>query len=284
MKLIKITILLLITALSFTSCDEYLDVNDDVNNPSADQVTPELILPAAQNGSVSAKLGTQNRFGTTMMNQWAGDVTNFTGGNDDEYFYNINNTFYAGIWNNMYLATDKLQAIINLNSNENVNFAAIATILKAHNMQYIVDMYGNAPYSEAFQRGDNYQPAYDNAMDIYKGIVSSLDSAVAMIGNAGIEAKNPGASDVMMGGDMDKWVRFANTLKLKLLVRANSSSDTDMQSFVASQFATLSSASFLAAGENVLSNPGYAADTGRQNPFWNSYFLTNGNATNTYLF
>lgn len=285
MKLFNKYILTLFVLTSFFSCSDYLDVNTSPNNPTADVVGPELILPAAQNGAYSAKAGTQNRFGITMMNQWAGDVTNFTGGNVDEYRFNVTSTFYGGVWNNQYLATDKLQAVIRKDSPENTLYTAIAKILKSHNMQYIVDIYGNAPYSEAFQRGENYQPAYDNAADIYASLFTNLTEAINLIDAAGVDAVNPGSSDVMLGGDMDMWKKLANTLRLKLLVRASSSANGDVQSWVASNWSAVNSAPFLGVGENVTINPGYVVGNGQQNPFWNTYgFSSDGNQTNTNRF
>ncbi|SDR73328.1 Starch-binding associating with outer membrane [Polaribacter sp. KT25b] len=285
MKLINKYILTLFVLTSIFSCSDYLDVNTSPNDPTADVVGPELILPAAQNGSYSAKAGTQNRFGLTLMNQWAGDVTNFTGGNVDEYRFNVTATFYGGIWNNAYLASDKLQAVINIDSPENVYFTAIAKVLKAQTMQYVVDIYGDAPYSEAFQRGENYQPAYDAASDIYKSLFIELTEAITLIDGAGLEAVNPGSSDVMLGGDMDMWKKFANTLRLKLLVRASSSSDGDVQSWVSSSWGAVKSLPFLGVGENITTNPGYTNGNGQQNYFWEIYgFSTDGNQTNTNRF
>ncbi len=284
MKYNKIIILLLFMVAGLASCDSYLDVNDDPNNPTADLVTPNLILPAAINGTCTAKQGGRSNyavnFGNVMMNQWAGDVTNFTSGNSDEYTFNITNTFYQNIWNSYYLATDKLQAIINKDSDKYTNFTAIAEILKAHNMQYIVDTYGNAPFSEAFLRGANYQPAYDDDFQIYQDLYDLLDDAIAKIDNAGASAIAPDAtSDVMLNGNMPMWKKFANTIKLRLLVRASSSSDAAVQSWVTSKFSALSGSQFLGAGENVTSNPGYSDTTGRQNPFYEGFYNTDGTPT-----
>jgi hypothetical protein len=280
MKLFNKYILTLFVLTSIFSCSDYLDVNISPNDPTADVIGPELILPAAQNGSYSTKAGSQNNFGLILMNQWAGDVTNFTGGNVDEYRFNVTATFYGAIWNNAYLSSDKLQAVINIDSPENTYYTAIAKVLKAQTMQYIVDIYGDAPYTEAFQRGENYQPAYDAASDIYKSLFIELTEAINLINEASVDAVNPGLNDVMLGGDMAMWKKFANTLRLKLLVRASSSSDADVQSWVSSSWAAVNSLPFLGAGENVTTNPGYANGNGQQNYFWERYgFTTDGNQT-----
>lgn len=285
MKLFKQSIFTLFLVTSIISCSDYLDVNNNPNSPLAEVVSPDLILAAAQNRSYNNIATTQNNYGTIMMNQWAGDVTNFTSGNSNEYRFNVTATFYSGIWSNQYFGTDKLQAIINKNSPEYVNYTAIAKVLKAHNMQYIVDLYGDAPYSEAFQRGANYQPAYDKAFDIYKAMFVELTEAISLINNATIEAVNPGANDVMLGGNMDMWKKFANTLRLKLLVRAASSTDGDVQAWVNTGYSSLGSTGFLGAGENIMNNPGYSVGNGTQNPFWNRYGDdADGNPTNTNKF
>lgn len=285
MKLINKTfLLLLVIAVSFASCDSYLDVNEDPNNPVADIVTPDLMLPASQNGCASIMQGVYSssqmvNFGNVMMNQWAGDVTNFTSGNSDEYVFNMTNTFYDTIWDRIYIATDKLQAIINKDSDEYRNFTAIARILKAHNMQYIVDLYGDAPYSEAFQRGANYQPAYDKDSDIYMALYDELTQAISDIDNATSVAVSPGSSDVMLGGNMVIWKKFANTLRLKLLVRASSSTDAAVQTWVTTKFPDLNGVAFLGAGETISNNPGYFVNAGNQSPFWDTFNNTDGTPT-----
>lgn len=285
MKILNKYLLILILLTGLVACNDYLDINTDPNNPTAEVVGPELTLPAAMNGSYSALAGNQSRLGNIMSNQWAGDVTNFTSGNEDEYRFNVTATFYSSVWNNQYLATDKLQSVINKNSDENVYYTAIAKILKVHNMQYIVDLYGDSPYTEAFQRGENYQPAYDSASSVYESMYAELGEALSLIDGATNIAKDPAGADIMLGGDMDMWVKFANTLKLKLLVRASSSSDATVQTFVNSNFSSLSSASFLSSGENITNNPGYAKDAGKQNYFWDRYgFDATGSRTQTNKF
>lgn len=285
MKILNKSFLILILITSLSACNNYLDVNTDPNNPTADVVGPELTLPAAQNGSYAALAGNQNRLGLIMSNQWAGDVTNFTSGNEDEYRFNITATFYGSVWNNQYLVTDKLQSVINKNSDENVYYTAIAKILKVHNMQYIVDLYGDCPYTEAFQRGENYQPVYDSASSVYESMYAELEEAVSLISSATDVAINPGSTDVMLGGDMATWTKLANTLKLKLLIRASSSSDAAAQTFVNSKWSGLASAEFLNSGENITINPGYSIDAGKQNYFWDTYgFDATGSRTQSNKF
>jgi hypothetical protein len=68
--------------------------------------------------------------------------------------------------------------------------------------------------------------------------------------NASIEAINPGSNDVMLSGDMSLWKKFVNTVKLKLLVRASSSSNASVQTWVNTSYPTISSVKFLNGSEN----------------------------------
>jgi len=75
----------------------------------------------------------------------------------------------------------------------------------------------------------------------------------------------------MFGGDMHAWAQFANTLKLRLLIRMADASETS--SFAASEFAAFDTElGFIE--DDAMVNPGYIATDGKQNPYWNTYHTT----------
>ncbi|WP_090756701.1 SusD/RagB family nutrient-binding outer membrane lipoprotein [Nonlabens sp. Hel1_33_55] len=96
-----------------------------------------------------------------------------------------------------------------------------ALIFKAYMTAGLTDIFGDVPYTEAFKGLDGtVQPAYDLQEDIYlqeNGILDNLDKGIAAIqaysGSIALEG------DVLFNGDLDAWVRFANSLKIKALVR-----------------------------------------------------------------
>ena len=110
-----------------------------------------------------------------------------------------------------------------------------------YNYQKLVDAYGDVPYTEALQGAGNVAPKFDGAAAVYQSLVKELDDAIAKIktnaGNAGttVTALN-GASDVLFGGDLTKWIQFANNIKLRILVRAEGSS---IAGFVTSAYTNL---------------------------------------------
>ncbi|WP_298950085.1 SusD/RagB family nutrient-binding outer membrane lipoprotein [uncultured Nonlabens sp.] len=96
-----------------------------------------------------------------------------------------------------------------------------ALIYKAYMSAALTDIFGDVPYSEAFRGLDGIvQPKYDLQEDVYLqpgGILDNLDQGIAAIENyTGAIALE---GDVLFNGDLDGWVRFANSLKIKALMR-----------------------------------------------------------------
>jgi hypothetical protein len=257
-----ISLLTVVLLLSTTSCEDFLDVNVDPNNPT--EVTPDLVLPVAM--KYSAELMQRDRnishLGAMMMQMWS--QSDGFSWYTDEFKYNVTSNFYDHLFANSYTASLKQYQILDqLTDPLDANYRAIAKVMKAYHFQLLVDLYGDVPYSEALLRKDNATPVYDNAQDIYADLISQLDTAISLITNADELANVPGDDDCIFGGDMGEWIKFANTVKLRILVREDGSRDVqaDMDAIIAEGSGFITS--------DVLINPGYAVDNGRQNPLWN---------------
>ena len=145
--------------------------------------------------------------------------------------------------------------------------------MKAFHFQYLVDAYGDVPYSEALQGSANTTPAYDNANDIYDNLIVLLTEAQDLIANPDATAITPSANqDIMLRGDMAMWAKFANTIKLRILLRQSEKlvlvSQADFDAAVNNGIG------FLNAGEDILCNPGYVNETNKQNPYWGAFGKT----------
>ena len=96
----------------------------------------------------------------------------------------------------------------------------IFTIFRVLLFSFMTDFYGDVYYSEALKARDGVlYPKYDKQSDIYPGLLKELDEANALLA-AGTEPIS-GSYDLMFAGDKTKWVKFANSLKLRLLMRAS---------------------------------------------------------------
>jgi len=265
--------------MAFYSCDNYLDINDSPNNPTSDLINPKLGLSAAITKPYRAHTRTANQLGNVWMNNWGGNVNQYTSAYSTEYSLQLGNNFYNGIWDNYYLNTANLTNIINYNSADYDDHKAIAKIMKSYFFQQLVDLYGDIPYSQAHIAG-LLNPAYDDDKDVYRSLYTQLDEALALIdGTHPATSIAVGAEDPVFAGDMDMWKKFANTLKLRLLIRESVLAETDAASatYLNSKFTELASASFMTT--DVVINPGYSdGNNNQQNPFYNLFGLdTAGN-------
>jgi hypothetical protein len=277
MKIISKTIIGLFVTASLVSCQDYLDVNDSPNNPTAESITPDLLLGGAISTPYANTLAA-NQLGNVMMNNWGSNVNAFTGGFDDEFRLNLTTTFYTTVWDNTYRGIATLRRISSSEEEVYDNHKAIATIVQSYYFQNLVDHYGDLPFENALQFGENYTPSYDDDMAIYRSLVEDLDNAIAMINDADDSDAAVGSEDVIFQGNMSKWVQFANTLKLRLLARQFTLAETDgaTASYLAEEFADLE-LNFV--NEDVTINPGYVNGAGKQNPYYATYgFDTEGNA------
>ncbi len=105
---------------------------------------------------------------------------------------------------------------------ENKYMYATGLIMKALYYQMFTDVFGEVPYSEAGKEGVSL-PKFDTQQTIYKGIIENLNEAIDIIGDAtksGIAVHDLGTNDLFCGGDMQKWKKLANSLKLRIALRA----------------------------------------------------------------
>jgi hypothetical protein len=248
----------------------------DINSPNPNtpsSVPPNFVLSAALTSSDSLVLGGNADFLNTWMGYWA--VYGIT--SSSVLTYNITNDFFPGNWDRTYIVLENYKFIEDQSgAPSEAYFLAIAKIMKAFHYQRLVDLYNNIPYSQALSANNNF-PKYDDASAIYKSLVLELDSSISIIDGAPVSTTdNPGENDVMFQGNMDSWVQFANTLKLKILLRLTGTAGGT--TYIQANLNGLTTADFLGAGEDAAINPGYSnASQAQQSPLWQDVgYSTNG--------
>lgn len=170
-RLNKFLIALFVVGFATSCSDDYFDVNDSVNNPVSS--TPALSLPVAQKFTVDVLQGDYNSM-NTLGNLWA---YSWAAGSNYAYFtdetnYVVTSSFRTGTFTTVYTRPlNNYEVIIKNTDVKYSNYVAIAKIMKAFHFQYLVDAYGDVPYSEALQGSANTTPAYDNANDIYDNLI-----------------------------------------------------------------------------------------------------------------
>jgi hypothetical protein len=196
----------LVFGLILTSCELFnLDINTNPNNPT--QASLNLLLTDVQ---------------YTASNFLAGGVNNnlhgFVGILASGDNFDLNNGSYNFLWQSMYIRPLKdLDAIIRATEGKNnPRYLGIAQVMKAYYFSTMVDLFGDVPYSEAFTgdiAGGTKNPKFDSGAEIYADCFKLLDSAVV-----NLNRPSPAAvvGDVIYGGSNTKWIKAANSMRLKM--------------------------------------------------------------------
>ena len=215
----KITLLLSLLIFLLPSCEKFLDVNTDPNNPAA--VEDYLLLPAAQVSVASVYSADYGLIGSFWSQHWAQNNTSSQYKTLETYTLASNDGNVNSSYRELYFGGLADNEIIHLQAkaNENWGLYLMTSTLKAYTFQYLVDLYGNVPYTEAF-KGDEglFNPKIDKGEDVYKAIYDLLVEAQGKDYSTFI-ASRYSKYDLLCGADLDKWNRFANTLKLRILLR-----------------------------------------------------------------
>lgn len=204
-------------SLTISGCSKFLDINDNPNK--AESADPALILPSSQ-AAIAMVVGCQFQIYGGIWNQyWTQNFGNSQYKSIEQYL--IQGSSFDRPWQTLYAdAMQDLQLIINKSGEERYRqYAAISLLMKAYDLQLLTDAFGDVPLKDALQgeTNENYAPHYDAQAEIYDSIFAMVDRAKGWIDPESTFL--PGSEDLVFGGDMDQWTRFANTLKLRAYLR-----------------------------------------------------------------
>lgn len=229
--------MLLIGGMSLTSCESYFgDINVDPDNPTT--VTPNVLLPQIQVrlayviwGDASRYVGIYNQHFDGIGRQFA-VIQN----------YGIVPADVDAMWGqNLYSSVlmDNRQLLAIAQEGGYGHYVGISKAIEAYTIMMMTDLFGDMPYSEAFQGTELIQPAFDSQESIYNAIFALITAAKADLAGAD-GGFAPGSSDLIYGGDVAMWTKFLNTLeargKLHLAKRNGASAYTDALAALANGF------------------------------------------------
>ncbi len=259
----------MMTGMAMTSCEDALDINTDPNNPSTS--TPQLTLPAAQVGLATTLESNYNILGSILAHYWTQGPTASQYSGIEQY--NITTTTFVGAWQAMYSGSggggfdtgvlSDLKFVKTAALEDGLtNYAAVAQLLQVYSFQMLVDLYDKVPYSEALRGKEGIlAPAFDDGNVIYDDLIVKIDEAMEWID---LSAPGPGVDDLIFGGNMNLWTRFANTLKLKIYIRQALARPAIAQAGITALYA--SNPQFLEADQDAAI--GFSDNTGNENPLW----------------
>lgn len=262
-----ISSMLILFSVSCTK--DFEEINKDPNNSVA--VETGYLLTYAQKNIMD-----------NMRDVWFGGRTtqvlaqhwcqrNYT----DEDRYLFRTTVTNNAWRAFYRTMMNLEKIIELNTNEatqaqalasgpNDHQIAVAKILQVYLMSVITDTWGDAPYSEALKGNQILQPKYDKQEDIYAKMITELKDAANLINPANGDLT---VGDVIYGGDVAKWKKFANSLRLRLALRVKAKNPAYLNEVKA-----LPANSFFESNDDDAIF-GYLPDAPNQGPIFRGFFV-----------
>lgn len=205
-------------ALSFTGCEisDFGDTNKNVNGPLEGN-TATLLSGAMTN--FSTRQGRPYRITPTLNVQYFMQLVY-----NDEMLY----ADYAGYWQSYYVQVlSNLKLVVDIVSDPEsasdpaiigngalVNQQAVAMIFKEVVFKRVTDLFGDVPYSDALS-AETLTPMYDKQEDIYASMIANVKAARDMID---VDADGP-TGDAIYGGDMTKWVKFANSFLMQMAMQ-----------------------------------------------------------------
>lgn len=202
-------------AVVMLACEDFEDVNTNPNQPN-DVPRSYLFTYATETILDQMYSGFDNsRVGMTLAQFWS--QNQYTEESRYQYRPSTNNT----TWNTIYTGLYNLQEIVRLNEEDEVtssaNEVAIAKIMQAWTYQFLTDVYGDIPYNDALGAGQGVvSPTYTPQEEIYPSLLENLREARDMID---VTLPGFGEADLVYGGDMELWRKFANSLILRVAIR-----------------------------------------------------------------
>jgi hypothetical protein len=221
MKTYKVCVVLIVLVGLFGSCKKgFHELNTDPNRPK--EITPGVMLGQVQYRIVNSSISAARNFTHELMQVDAPRVS-ASGGGLHRYIVNPG----SGVWSNFYSNMTDFQDIYGIASRLNEpNYKAIALVYKSWAYSILTDLYGDVPYSQATQAAQgNFQASFDKQKDIYTDLLKNLDTANNLFNASkaltygGDMLYNANALSGSTNPGIVKWKKFANSLRLRLLLR-----------------------------------------------------------------
>jgi hypothetical protein len=204
----RLTLTILFITSVLVGCKKFDQVN--VNQNAPENVNPQFLLSNA----LAEGADNQAYWGWHAGNLLSQHAANLEFLPVDRYNLGSN----EGLWTQTYRLMKDLKDVKN-SEEGNEAYGAVADILMAHQASLVTDLWTNVPYFEALEaENGNFTPAFDKQEDIYTadgGVLDRLAAAVSVLQNT----QETVEGDIMYQGYLDKWIKFANSLRVRYLVR-----------------------------------------------------------------
>jgi len=203
-----------LTALTLFSCSDFEELNVNPNEPTtvgADVLFTNAIRNSVQTTSNEAFLLSNN------IAQLTGKALH---AEVDSYNWNA----FPTVWEGLYTSLTDIESALSIaTASQNSQMQGALLVMRSWIYAELTNAYGDIPFSEAIGGANaeaNFTPAYDSQESIYSALLADLGSAATLLAQGG---SIPG--DILYGSDASKWIKLANSLRLRLLMYQSTKTD-----------------------------------------------------------
>lgn len=210
---------------TFSCTGDYLEINSNPYQPG-DLTADDYSLGACMNNIAGCVVSSDVNTAQFTDCLLGGPMGGYFADSNSGWANTISMYNAKDDWTRVFLKSDRIIPILYTNLNnikkiseetENPVPMAVATIIKVAAMHRVTDTYGPIPYSKIGEDGSITTP-YDSQKDVYYKFFDELNDAIKVI-NENKELNMSPTADYVYGGDLSKWIKFANSLKLRLAMR-----------------------------------------------------------------
>jgi len=214
----KIVILLSLCVLSLSSCDKFLDINENPNFPL--DVSDNLLLTASISSVANVYAADYGILGAFWSQHWAQNNTSSQYKSYESYSLSSNSNVVDRSYRELYEGglSDNEIFLKKVENDQNWGAYLMGATIKAYGFQYLVDLYGNVPYTEAFLGLEKLNPKVNTGKEVYDAIYELLKKALAKDVSHFVP-ENYEVNDMIFQGNIDDWKAFAQSLRLRILLR-----------------------------------------------------------------
>ncbi|MAR36574.1 MAG: hypothetical protein CMG19_07290, partial [Candidatus Marinimicrobia bacterium] len=202
-------LVLVASILMLPSCEIPADLNDNPNEITLQDVDASLFL----NGAQLANIMIQNSHVNRITGMFSGQLVGYTSLYSNIYGYSLSTVESNDEWNGCYTGVLTNVRHIREAAADNKLLTGIAQVMEAHAVGTLAMLMGDVPYSEVLT--DVEDPKFDSQVSVLNAVSSLLDGAINDLGSAGGPTAVLESYDLYYGGDKDKWLAAAYTLKAR---------------------------------------------------------------------
>jgi hypothetical protein len=217
-KIMKFNILLVLALIfaSLSCTKNFEEMNVNPNQPSDVPSTNILCYDLRYIGDQCFNAWQ----GMNEMCSYAGHISKIQ--YVDEARYNFREGVVNNAWRDYYYVMNDLKVIMGKSDEEgSMNMKAAAMTFQAMLLQMTTDQWGSVPFRNALKGADMEDqvtnPAYDPQDQVYMDILAQLKAAGDIFAEG--HSDDTGGGDILFGGDVSKWQKFCNSLRLRVAIR-----------------------------------------------------------------